>query len=165
MRVIFLDFDGVINGYELWREIDNFYLQLGERGHHLYYMSHTCVRPLNRLFKLLVELNYKIVVSSAWRIGNNVDDFNNCFMEISGIFNARSEKIFIGKTGSNKNRGLEIQDYLFQNKIEDFLIIDDEVTANITNTFSKEKIYQVNGKIGLTDDDIDNIERILRNRE
>lgn len=58
MKILFLDFDGVITTYESGWRID--------------------LKKLELVDKIIESTNAKIVVTSSWKVGrNNVDDFKD----------------------------------------------------------------------------------------
>ena len=119
MRIIFLDYDGVVN--TLWfQEVD------GEPNFNFPDMTQVnntqAIAWLNKLYR---EYNYSIVVSSTWRYFNNYKE---------ALYNAGLNKdiIILGSTPRgefNERRGDEIQRWLDtnpQHEIEDFIILDDD---------------------------------------
>ena len=107
INIIFLDFDGVINTKEddyTGKEVNN---------DAIYYIN-----------KLCLETGFKIVVCSSWRHRMNYKDF---------LYNAgiRPEIEIIGKTEYNPyGREAEIKDYLKENKVDKYIIIDDSYLSS-----------------------------------
>lgn len=133
MKVIFLDIDGVLNGYNQWTyclfAIIKF-LHLNKLWYK-YYDIFDCKRHYTRrLAKIVKKTGAKIVISSSWRSGwyrpyeekskrsktleDNIKYFN---LEVIGI------------TPKDKNgrRGNEIAQWLSEHpEVDKFVILDDE---------------------------------------
>lgn len=80
MKVLFLDFDGVINT----QSEDGCDLTLPLLDYDGKYTSITrwnpnCVKPFLELCKLCSKKGYKIVISSTWRLVGGAKEFNNYF--------------------------------------------------------------------------------------
>lgn len=131
MKVIYLDFDGVLNN-ELW-----FIERLNEKNkhkivnlkeHELTAIDPRCVENLNVIIE---ATGAKVVVSSTWRMGREID-------ELQAILDARGFRgEIIGKTdnlrGEGCLRGNEIREWQRANAdiigIEDkerYVILDDD---------------------------------------
>lgn len=54
------------------------------------------------------------------------------------------------------HRGYEIQAYVNENSVQQYICIDDDV-KDIEEIIDSSKIYKVCGDVGLTDDDVSNI--------
>lgn len=125
MKIIFLDYDGVVNNL-VFHEIDgepDFYCKSPEKNSSLdkQVNDFQAVAWLNKICR---EFNCKIVVSSTWRARN---DYKEC------LYNAGFKGEIIGKTpklkGCFPKRGLEIQNWLDNHKeyeVDDFIILDDD---------------------------------------
>ena len=110
MKVAFLDFDGVFTAtHRCWlagNEYDSYSAKI--------------------ISKVLTDYDYKIVVSSTWRILH--DDYElSKFLKIMGF----SSKLFFMKNFSTPRlpgiRGVEIKDWLDRHpEVEDYIIIDDD---------------------------------------
>ena len=187
MNIMFLDFDGVIfteratykyllDKYQIvytedtfnylynkiepslerqiWSRMKNDYIPIsGSRSP----VDNYSISLLNDLYK---EINYKVVVSSAWRVGRSVEQLQVLLADKGFIGEV------IGKTGSlnvldDLRRGKEIQEYFdtFQDKITNFVIVDDE-DYDIAPMFP-DKIVKVNGKLGLMESDISKIKNFF----
>lgn len=116
MRVVFLDYDGVVNT-PMW----------DESGEHCRFAfpqdnkvnNFQCVQWVSEFCQ---KYGYDIVVSSTWRFDEN---YKECLVN-GGL---RSGINIIGKTCDlpNQTRGDEIKKYLSEHpEITDFLIFDDE---------------------------------------
>ena len=113
MNVIFLDVDGVLNSYPYM-----------ENTKGLDYINKDNLKILKKIYNLS---NFKIVLSSTWRILDiNRDmerDMYNHLLE-----NLKSQNIeIIDKTPVlGFNRPLEIRTWLDNNDVQQFLILDDD---------------------------------------
>ena len=119
MRIIFLDYDGVVN--TLWfQEVD------GEPDFNFPNMIQVnntqAIAWLNKLYR---EYEYSIVVSSTWRYFDNYKE-----ALYSAGLNKDIKIIDTTQKGSfDEKRGDEIQQWLDKNsqyEIEDFVILDDD---------------------------------------
>lgn len=126
MRVLFLDFDGVLNNFTQRNFGESF--------------SPSACRNLNVLLKL--EPDLKIVVSSAWRTWGL--DYVREVLNKNGIPGNR----VIDITGKeNGNRGYQIQCWLDRNPdAKAFAILDDESDMGDLIT----KLVKTSSFIGLT---------------
>lgn len=136
LKIIFLDFDGVISTHEKGMNLDPAKIALLE--------------------EILSFTDAKIVVSSSWRVGTrNKDEF------IKKLFGSKRSKdivpscqIFINAiydiTDTQGNsRGEEVQRWIdkHENEIDQYVILDDE------NEYSDEQLFnfvQVDGYEGLS---------------
>lgn len=142
--ILFLDIDGVLNG-------KNYTNLFGEK----------CVKQLNRILK---KTKCKIVISSAWR-----------YMVLEGVITAAGFEHmmithgieckdaiagFTRKDSSEHcydNRLLQIKDWVKNNKVKNYVIVDD-----IDNHFqSCVNFVKTNGDVGLTRVEADKIIALL----
>ena len=154
MKVLFLDIDGVLNH-------DYFYSHLSEikLAHNNYPYTEfdpKCVEELNRI---LDSTNAKLVVSSSWRVESNLQDI---FTQV-GI----KHKIYgitpIYWDDKERTRGEEIEEYLNNNNVDTYCILDDvkDFTDEQMNNFVLCKSYDM----GLTKKLADKAIEILNNNE
>lgn len=140
MKLIFLDFDGVLNGR------DNLYHGI-------------CPRRVIRLNRIITATGANVVVSSTWRKGLRC-------MELQDLLNSHG---FAGRVISTtpvldrwvKEKGLylsvergdEIQAWLagYRRPVESFVIVDDD---DDMGTLSHRLVRTMDGR-GLTDEDAD----------
>lgn len=96
--IIFLDFDGVLNSL----------------GSTLVSSNHNYFSPISigLMQRLAVEADARIVVSSAWRIGNDVGQLKDILLNAGG--NGGLSKRVMDKTGRSTDgiRGKEIAEWL-----------------------------------------------------
>lgn len=115
MKLIFLDFDGVLNSIDYARRTR----QIGE-------MSTTYdIDPAaaERIRKLVFETGAKIVVSSTWRIIHTLESLQR----VLGVFDIPAKDVIGVTPRMSMDRGHEIQAWLdsTEEDIETFVIIDD----------------------------------------
>jgi hypothetical protein len=129
MKVIFIDFDGVLAPYGQNYQAGKF--------------SKSCVDSLNKVLEAVPDA--KLVVSSTWR--SHGLKYVKDMMERNGV----TKNKIIGITPEDKIKGREhhIQEYLNKNKdISKFVIIDDDYIDILKSHWTK-----VNKHIGLTESD------------
>jgi hypothetical protein len=138
MKVIFADFDGVLNSTQWFFKQD----RDGNYG-----IDDFCPIACSNLMRILEEVpNTRIVVSSSWRHGRSVEELRN-ILQKNGIV---SEYV-IDKTPDLKGqiRGKEIaawlESYKGFEKIEEFVIIDDDEDMGIL----KKHLVKTDGYEGL----------------
>lgn len=140
MKIIFLDFDGVITTY--------------------YSKYKISIEKVKLIEKLIEETDAKIVISSSWRHGSkNAEEFTKKYLsEISDSIFAKSiidlTKVF------SPVRGEEIQKWIDDhiNEIDSYVILDDELDM------LDEQLYnfvQTDGYEGITEREIRLIKHIL----
>lgn len=117
MKIIFLDFDGVISTYEKgWRLDDS---------------------KLSLLKEIVDATNAKIVVSSSWKVGyTEVKEFVNSFynrprnkeLKESNLFSWFADNIYDLTDSNGVWRGNEVQRWIdnHQSEIESYVILDDD---------------------------------------
>lgn len=127
MKIIFLDYDGVVNNL-VFHSIDgepDFYSEPLEEysGRDYKVNDFQAIAWLNKICR---EFECKLVITSTWRWR---DDYQECLYR-AGL----NEKVeILGRTPRSNlghQRGWEIQEWFFQNKdkydIEDYIILDDD---------------------------------------
>lgn len=144
-RIIFLDVDGVLNGYNRWNvlgwdivckfdseRLRNWYRNLTDPcGIH--------TKKVKRLAKIVRKTGAKVVMSSTWRGGWRYDGHKavlkdsfkkfDDFVKLDNLFNEYGiEFIDITPRIENKGRDSEIIQWLAQHedKVDNFIILDDE---------------------------------------
>lgn len=138
MKIIFLDFDGVISTYEERWRFD--------------------MKKLELLKEIVDKTDAKIVVSSSWKLGfTEVDDFIKCFYNKPRNKDLNNVTIFdwfansIHDITDNKGpwRGYEIQRWIDKHneEIESYVILDDDSDFNDNQLFN---FVQTDGYEGIT---------------
>jgi len=147
MKVIFLDFDGVINNWDHFDGVDP--------------------NNIKFLLKIINETNAKIVATTSnkyiFQKNSNIDVKDTLFYTYIKVLNELGIKISDVTPYVNSNRELEIIEYLkIHPEIEEFLILDDDFIINsylehqifldlyngITEEHIKPSIDILNGKLG-----------------
>lgn len=158
-KIIFLDIDGVLNsaqslihfkafGYPT--KIKQAYLKTGEID--CPYFDPISVSLLKAIVK---TLGAKIVISSTWRLNCSMQDFNLIF----NYYGFNTEDVIIGKTHNRgDSRSTQIKDWVSDNNILDFIIIDDIHESNWDEDL-REKLINVNGDVGFN---MINVKQILK---
>lgn len=180
--IIFLDFDGVVNtqnpyGFDLcmyWK--DKRYPKKKEIE---FNFDPNCITPLKKLIEFCKNskgqgIEYKIVVSSTWRMMLDTKDFNAMFQKYLHIY-PRDYKlnVFLGITDIDNNaRGMQIKNYISnfnknsRKKIKDWLIIDDEAYhPSITDYQARDRIFNIDSMIGLNEAYLNRIIKILKSKK
>lgn len=145
MKIIFLDFDGVLNRFN--------------DGYSLLFLSKECVENLN----LLLECSKaKIVITSQWRVFHPMSDLRLVLVN-AGL---KYPESVIGKTPDllplpqKTSRGDEIEKWLKEtNKhVDAFVILDDDDDMGLF----MDKLVQTDSNIGLTKEKVERALRILQ---
>lgn len=143
-KFLFLDIDGVLN-------------QFGSKELYL------DKRALKLLTDFVKKNNVKIVLSSSWRIAKNttyiVGSGINPYELIKTTLQQYGVEIF-DVTGILKTRGDEIDTWLMTKTNREFkyVILDD---LDDFYTFQKPYFVKVDGRVGLSQKDINKMEKIL----
>lgn len=139
MKVLYLDFDGVLNPF-------NNYSAKGD-------FSKSACKNLNKILKEEPEL--KIVVSSSWR-RDGLEKVRK-ILQKNGIDS--SKVIGITDETERDDRGHHIERHLKDHKdIESFVILDDH--ADMDKVL--DRLVQTNPSIGLTSKDAEKALKILK---
>jgi hypothetical protein len=129
-RIVFLDFDGVLNSEQSTQ-------QLGTR----YRFARSSVEALNGVLR---QSEARIVITSSWRESWSLRE-NAEFLERDGVLPAR----VVGKTPNlGQERGLEIEAWLRGSPyaVLSFVILDDQDDM----AMHRERLVQVNSAVGLS---------------
>lgn len=124
MKLIYLDFDGVLNSRRWFNKLQG--RQTDDRLVLVETDEMLDPEPVELINQLVEKSGAKVVVSSSWRILHSIEDLNNILRK----FGARFEAIDVTPR-LYEERGIEIQthlDYLKSkgDEIESFVIIDDD---------------------------------------
>lgn len=119
------------------------------------------VERLNIFLDTIKNPEFQIVISSTWR-----DDMEDLQKQLEKVGFRHWNKV-IGKTSYNfemkpNNRGLQILEYINDNNIEKYIIIDDYID-NITNAveLDKDRIIETSSYYGISVEDIEKIKRVI----
>lgn len=105
--MIFLDFDGVLAPIRQWDRYGD--------------LEPACIQVLN---EIVTQGGADVVVSSTWRYGKSVAELQ-ALLEAAGFMGAVVDKTPAGPLGAN--RGEEIAEWLAENSVDGYVIIDDHV--------------------------------------
>lgn len=158
MKIIFLDFDGVLNSNQSRQKT----------GHKGFGAEQLDPAAVTRLEKLVQSTGAKIVVSSSWRHIFSLSQIRG-FLARTGAPRAAAAVIDRTPTGMG-NRGGEIQDWLDleseritvnpeHDRVMSYVIIDDD---NDMTPQQQPRMIHTNPQYGLTDQDVVNAISILR---
>jgi hypothetical protein len=153
MKVIFLDIDGVLNGYNRWTTLLYKIIDaLNSEKLRLWYKKEITPfgvheRKVKRLSKIIKATNAKIVISSSWRIILNntpYDKLTKNYKRLIDLFIKYDIDIFdITPSSVDGKRDKEIITWLSRHEkdVENFIILDDENTF-LEAFHSDEKFIQ-----------------------
>lgn len=140
---IFLDIDGVLRTHKSDIEWS---LKLGVPIPLSVYERRFDQKAISCINEVVGYTRSKIVITSTWRIKHSLEELKKIFRD-NGI-NAD----IVGKTEIGLNRGEEIEQYISDNEIENYVVIDDQVN-DILKHIPKERIIKVDPFIGFEDVD------------
>lgn len=166
MKVLFLDFDGVLN-YRGWlineaddledeyRKSDKKFTR--ENAHFLRDINPAAVQLLNDVME--ANSDCSIVISSAWRVHHPLDELKSLLSHQGFLY---SHKI-IDKTstGFDDNRGKQIRDWIITNlqKVDKIAIVDD-YSSDMAPFFPF--LTQTSGETGLLPEHVEDINKTFR---
>lgn len=151
MKIIFLDIDGVLNGYGEDYDYEGIEGAPDSTGCTQHLLSRHLIDNFNYLVKYT---GAKVVVSSTWRLGETVGSMQSIFDSV-GI-----ECEVVGLTGrdSSSIRGVEIFKWIKDNiedvpyhSYNDYVIIDDDSDMLL---WQKDNFVNTKGERGLTRGDM-----------
>ena len=140
---IFLDIDGVLRTHKSDLEWS---LLLGVPIPLSVYDRRFDRKIVSYINEIVGYTRAKIVVTSTWRVKHSLEELKQIFRD-NGI---TSE--IVGKTDIGLNRGEEIEQYISENEIENYVVIDDQV-SDILKHIPKERVIKVNPIEGFEDVD------------
>lgn len=126
MKVIFLDIDGVLNTSQTFVDIHNEYIETGVRRIEI------DLKRLNLLKKIVDQTGAVIVLSSSWRSFGKMEcgkytPLNEKMASLIKLFNEYGLSIYdVTPKDANGIRQNEIEAWLKNKNIENFIVIDDE---------------------------------------
>jgi hypothetical protein len=153
MKILFLDFDGVLNSGESFHENHEARLRAEERGddpigimvEHGWPLGHICPKNVECLNYIVEQTGCSIVVSSVWR-SHELDELRG-WLKTRGF---RYPDMVIGRTANfqvSACRGYEIHDWLNKSEnVNSFVIIDDDCDMYHLMPY----LVNTDGRVGLT---------------
>jgi hypothetical protein len=178
MKIIFLDFDGVINS-EKWMvsRRDKYTMDDIHNQYPFYEIDPEAVSRLNRIIE---ATGAKVVVSSTWRHGRTVEQLTEIlkFHGFEGeIIDTTPHFGGAGKSGYTIPRGCEIDHWLEQkgfkkilwsidrlrkkiekSEVKNYIILDDDTDMLLEQ---REHFVNTHWKTGITDEDVEKSIEIL----
>jgi hypothetical protein len=150
MNIIFLDIDGVLRTHEsdcYWSQ------KLGEPIPYMY-KRHFSPDALENLNYIVLLTGAKIIVTSTWRLFYTLT-------ELKSLFRERGFKgDIIGVTGVCDTRGEEIVEWLNDHKIDNFVVLDDNI-KDIVNRIPFVKVVKCESTKGINEDVFEKVIDIL----
>lgn len=152
MKILFLDFDGVVSTFEKGWRLDE--------------------EKLSLLKEIIDKTNAKIVVSSSWKVGyDNVDKFietlggrrkSETIKNNGNMFQWFCNNIYDITDSNGSWRGDEIQRWIDAHKeeIESYVILDDDSDMRENQLFN---FVQTDGYEGITSREVKLCTKILNN--
>lgn len=140
---IFLDIDGVLRTHKSDLEWS---LRLGVPIPLSVYDRRFDRKIVSYINEVVCYTRSKIVVTSTWRVKHSLEELKQIFRD-----NGISTEI-VGTTGIGIDRGEEIEQYISDNEIENYVVIDDQVN-DILKHIPKERVINVDPLIGFEDVD------------
>lgn len=137
-NIIFLDIDGVLNGYNFWNVLGwDIVCRINNKKIRWWYkyITDPCgvhERKVKRLSKIVKSCNAKVVMSSSWRTiwyKRRYEHKSGDFKKLNDLFIKYDiDVIDITPRLDNRGRDCEIIQWLSQNedKVKNFIILDDE---------------------------------------
>lgn len=158
MKVLFLDFDGVLNNQDfLMAACQEHKGRRGETEFWVAMIDPECVERLNGVVR---RTGCAVVISSSWRIGRNRQDLQH-YLDLTGFkYSVLGCTPSIGKAG--RIRGDEIQLWLDRatnkyGEIESFAIIDDDSDMG----HLMPRLVNTSFKVGLQDEHVEQLVSLL----
>lgn len=139
---LFLDLDGVLITTRPWQQD-----VLGEDGYSLFK-----VKLVANLNKLLKKGRFEILLSSSRRTALPLDKFNRIF-ENRGIRDKITDYTPI--SFEKRSRKQELEEYITQNRIKNFLILDDDKSLNGLDKKLKTKLVLTKYMLGFNNEKLE----------
>lgn len=148
MKIIFLDFDGVLNNHKWLTRKDRINLKWPIRD-----ICPDNVKALNRITELT---GAKIVITSTWRLGHTDNGLRELFNEagITGEMVGQTAVLDVVSGQYDLPRGCEIDQFIQtmdRGLVDTYVILDDDADMLYKQ---RDNFIQVNGKYGLTADEV-----------
>lgn len=142
MKIIFLDIDGVLN-------------------YQAYLVNHSQTDNIDPnkiaiLKELIAQTNSNIVITSSWRISQNM------YKKLKCIFKNYDIKIYDQTINLHGQRGMEIKQYLQKHiNISNFVILDDDIFSDYDSYLISHLVKTSFYQNGLTKEHIEIAKNIL----
>ena len=150
MKVIFLDFDGVLNSHK-WIGANQHLF----KSNQLFMHSDVDSEAVARVQRIVDATGAKVVVSSTWRRFNSIGELRRVLKK----HGFTGEVISTTPTHGGP-RGTEIQSWLNDNPVEGFVIVDDD--SDMVHLMNK--LVQTTFDLGLQDEHVDKAIAVLQEK-
>jgi hypothetical protein len=145
INIIFLDIDGVLNSMQFMIKSGKDY---GRQA-----IDPDAVSYLNQIIQ---QTNAKVVISSSWRIIHRLSEIKDILYSRGFIGDIIDETPIL--RSNNRIRGDEIQLWLDNNKVDNFVIIDDDSDMGDL----KDRLVQTSFKYGLCEEHVEKCVNLLK---
>tara|TARA_B100000519_G_scaffold198493_1_gene207988 strand:- start:442 stop:912 length:471 start_codon:yes stop_codon:yes gene_type:complete len=146
---VFLDIDGVLNSTAWWARRNTMEFPYRE-------FDPQC---LARLEGLLCSTEAALVISSSWRIGQDLLALQTMFAEVSNYWGEGTQlpERIVGATRIlETERGAEVADWCVSESVESYVILDDQ-----TDFQPEQPLVWIDPTHGLQDKDVEAALRVL----
>jgi len=143
VMTIFLDIDGVLRTHKSdleWSQLLGVPIPLSV------YDRRFDRKIVSYINEIVCYTRAKIVVTSTWRTKHSLEDLKQIFRDNGIVADV------VGITDIGLNRGEEIEQYISENEIENYVVIDDQVN-DILKCIPKERVIKVDPIIGFEEVD------------
>lgn len=157
MRVIFLDFDGVLNHRGTFDGMNARYAGWKPGDPQPRDEEHFDPRLVERVARLAVEERALIAVVSSWR---NRLDTERCEALLRAV--GLPDSVFVTSCAGMCSKGEAIRRFLDGSRVSSFVILDDgpgELPRGLL-----DRLVAPNGAVGITEADIERARRVLARR-
>ncbi len=157
MKIIFLDFDGVLNN-EAWMK------QLTEKGRTFRSYSDRDMDELDparvkMISDLVLETDSHIVISSSWRLLNDLEMLN--YVLVTNGLDPKAQAIALTPETQKGFRGDEVALWLAKNpQVVNYVIFDDGIDFY---EIQKDRLMLTTWDEGLTEQHVEKARKILLN--
>ena len=155
MKCVFLDFDGVFNTTKMY----NNSMYINGYGFNLHFnIKH--IEDFVKIFLYCREHNIKICMTSSNSLNKSKEDWENFILK---IFRIPIPNVIIGiDSRQDRDRGLFIEDFIVDNNIKKYLIVDDDI-RDIQPYHKSKNILHINKEYGITIIDMLKIKNYFEN--
>jgi len=158
MKLIFLDFDGVLNSKKYFNSLQN--KDADDKLVLIEYDNHIDPEAIELINQLVEQTNAKVIVSSSWRILHDVASLDSILKRSGARFDVMDSTPRL-----YEERGIEIQTYLnyLQSKgdtVESFVIIDDD--SDMAHFINTDNFIKTSFDFGFTDLHLNKAIKVLK---
>lgn len=160
MKVLFLDFDGVLNARPQWPPYASI-PRKADRATYLAWCADTMLDPAMcaRVERVCCETGARVVVSSSWRFEHTLPELRWMLTRVG--FDASLVVGKIGREGEGRrSRGEAIRQWLsYRPEVTRHAVVDDRA---IEQGITGDCVVRTNADVGITDHDAERAIAILR---